>query len=420
MSNYQPSEGEVLVLILYVQLLRSAWGHEEDFEWSWDDLLAGESADCSSSSDQEGDGELEARELEVERGGAETAALAVLGPAQLGLVWLVLHSRVAKSDKQIGVTLHCCFPDGMAELDPYGSSEGDESDDSGYDSELEAAGILPGNTQGAVRRPPIYNKEGLLQKLDDFQWTQNATSWLDTLTVVSPPSDAKVDVNDDQARELAFYTQALDSAKMAVVNLVKAGMPWQRPDDYYAEMVKTDDHMQRVKDKLLYEQRQVEGAEERRRQRELKRYAKEVQVEKTKERAQAKKQDIQSIKQWRKQRENSGYADDGAFPVGLEANEAGRGQKRKQSSSPALGERMKDGKGPSKKAKKKNTKYGFGGPTRLRKQNDADSAADMSGFKGPNRASKLKFAGGPKGQKSARPPKPRPGKARRQHAKSKK
>ena len=35
----------------------------------------------------------------------------------------------------------------------------------------------------------------------------------------------------------------------------------------------------------------------------------------------------------------------------------------------------------SKKREAKNAKFGFGGPKRLQKQNDAVSAADMEGYK---------------------------------------
>ena len=42
-----------------------------------------------------------------------------------------------------------------------------------------------------------------------------------------------------------------------------AGIAWQRPPDYYAEMVKSDAHMGRIKEQLVYEQRQIEQAEGR-------------------------------------------------------------------------------------------------------------------------------------------------------------
>jgi rRNA-processing protein EBP2 len=42
-----------------------------------------------------------------------------------------------------------------------------------------------------------------------------------------------------------------------------AGKPWLRPANYYAEMVKSDDHMNKVKSQLMFEQKQIEEAEER-------------------------------------------------------------------------------------------------------------------------------------------------------------
>ena len=43
----------------------------------------------------------------------------------------------------------------------------------------------------------------------------------------------------------------------------EAGIAWQRPTDYYAEMVKSDDHMTRVKEQLMFERNQIEVSEQR-------------------------------------------------------------------------------------------------------------------------------------------------------------
>ena len=51
-------------------------------------------------------------------------------------------------------------------------------------------------------------------------------------------------------------------------------MKWRRPSDYFAEMVKSDEHMKRVKDKLLYEKKLSDGQEERRKHKEAKKYGK--------------------------------------------------------------------------------------------------------------------------------------------------
>ena len=57
-------------------------------------------------------------------------------------------------------------------------------------------------------------------------------------------------------------------------------MPTQRPEDYYAEMVKTDDHMRRVRQCLLGRQKVLEHKEKARKMRELKKYGKKVKSEK--------------------------------------------------------------------------------------------------------------------------------------------
>lgn len=57
--------------------------------------------------------------------------------------------------------------------------------------------------------------------------------------------------------------QALEAAKSAIGRFEAAGAAWRRPTDYYAEMVKSDEHMAKVKEQLLFEQRQIEAAEQR-------------------------------------------------------------------------------------------------------------------------------------------------------------
>lgn len=58
-------------------------------------------------------------------------------------------------------------------------------------------------------------------------------------------------------------SQALSAVQQASAKLEAAGTPWRRPLDYFAEMVKTDEHMSKVKKQLMYEQQQIEQADER-------------------------------------------------------------------------------------------------------------------------------------------------------------
>jgi hypothetical protein len=121
-----------------------------------------------------------------------------------------------------------------------------------------------------------------------------------TLTPLAPTQvaddgsekDAIPNVDDDVARESVFHQRALAAVVAAGAQLAAAGVPVRRPDDYYAEMVKNDAHMRKVKDKLLFEQRQLDAKAERRRDRENKQYGKQVQAEKLKERKAQQKSDM--------------------------------------------------------------------------------------------------------------------------------
>ena len=110
----------------------------------------------------------------------------------------------------------------------------------------------------------VNNKTGLKQSLEDFQWT-NKANWFDHLVVVGENREEKLEtVDDDLTRETFFYERALESANQAVKKLKKLGVPVKRPHDYYAEMVKSDEHMKKVRSELMYEQQQLEIRDERR------------------------------------------------------------------------------------------------------------------------------------------------------------
>jgi rRNA-processing protein EBP2 len=147
------------------------------------------------------------------------------------------------------------------------------------------------------------------------------------MTITGSNTDRVVDVNDDLTRETFFYERALESANECVRKLKDLDVPVRRPDDYYAEMVKSDEHMKRVRSELLHEQQQLEIREERRKAREAKKFGKQVQAEKVKQRTLDKKAQIKSLDKWRKMRQKSGFADDGKAPFDG-ADDGRRGNKR--------------------------------------------------------------------------------------------
>lgn len=61
----------------------------------------------------------------------------------------------------------------------------------------------------------------------------------------------------------AACAQALSAAVEAISRFQSAGVSWLRPPDYYAEMVKSDEQMAKIKDRLMYEQQLIDQAAER-------------------------------------------------------------------------------------------------------------------------------------------------------------
>lgn len=62
---------------------------------------------------------------------------------------------------------------------------------------------------------------------------------------------------------MACVVQALAAAKVGVAEFEQRGIDWLRPPDYYAENVKSDGHMAKVKEQFMYEQKLIEEAEQR-------------------------------------------------------------------------------------------------------------------------------------------------------------
>ena len=240
----------------------------------------------------------------------------------------------------------------------------------------------------------IYNKDGILDKLGDIIWPEDV-EWVHKLSL-DINQDQEVDVNDDLNRELAFYTQALEGTRQAFMKFQTMGLPFLRPSDYYAEMVKTDSHMEKIKGRLLVEKRRIEEAEERRKARDNKKKAKEVQAQKQKERVKQKKDEIESVKKWRKQRQQSGFSGgekEGEmglpFADGKESHQRSSTKNKRPGVSPwdrsggkakAGGKDRKGGNGKRKSREFKDSKYGFGGKKGMKKQNTAETTNDFKGF----------------------------------------
>ncbi|ORX67853.1 eukaryotic rRNA processing, partial [Linderina pennispora] len=119
--------------------------------------------------------------------------------------------------------------------------------------------------------------------------------WLQRCDITSSKPIVVEKTENDLDRELKFYEQGLEAAIKGKLEVEKAGVPFSRPDDYFAEMVKSDEHMMKIRQKLLDQQKGIQNAEEAKKQRELRKYGKKIQQEKLKEREDQKKAALDKI-----------------------------------------------------------------------------------------------------------------------------
>ncbi|KAK9883952.1 hypothetical protein WA026_004890 [Henosepilachna vigintioctopunctata] len=294
--------------------------------------------------------------------------------------------------------------------------ESSDTEMSDSDIELQNAfvkGILKPGLNVAVEEKKYANNVHLMkQKLEEFKLKLN---WIERLDCVNKPAplapelavrmlseeqkrenqlknnkkliqyDPKDDpVLNDFNREMLFYRQAQATVMEAIPRIKAMNIPTQRPDDYFAEMLKSDEQMQKIRETLMKkqeQQKQIERVKELRTQRKL---GKQLQIQNKLQRQKEKKEILDEVKKVRKGvRKDFDFLDN-----------------RKGSSKKSL-----------EKRNMKNKKFGFGGKKRGLKVNTRDSAADISDFKSFKPT---------KGKKMANKKKQRPGKNRRKQGKSKK
>lgn len=72
-------------------------------------------------------------------------------------------------------------------------------------------------------------------------------------------------------------------------------MPISRPDDFFAEMLKTDEHMAKVKSRLLRQQTKIKSFEEKKQRTENKKFHKALKDFKMKAKHQEKRDNLDTI-----------------------------------------------------------------------------------------------------------------------------
>lgn len=182
-----------------------------------------------------------------------------------------------------------------------------EEGDDGLDSEGELEALAISDLPSNVVKLSVNNEQALTQKLDEIAMFSNGElSFVESLSV---PNNAKNDEEfddelavDDLKRENAFAEYATDAVHAGLEMLRSMKIKFRRPGDYFAEMVKSDTHMQKVKSRLIAQKESISAAEKRRKQRTSKKKSKDVQIAKEQQRKAQTKREIENITQVRKER----------------------------------------------------------------------------------------------------------------------
>jgi len=243
----------------------------------------------------------------------------------------------------------------------------EDDDDAEMLEEARAAGLMADSFSSNPQKH-MNNQIGLRAALAEIRLE---LPWVERLEVVSAErleASLPEGVTDDLKVELAFYGQALAAVTAARGELDRIGVPHRRPDDYLAEMLKSDVHMAKIRNKLVVEAKHAKESERKQREKNSQAFSKELRTAKMSEKAQDKRKALDNIKSWRKKSRDSRPE----LSTEKDLDSVLHGDKKSGDKRPAE---------KSDRRKGKDKKYGHGGvPRRIAKENDKKSARDMRDF----------------------------------------
>ncbi|EZG07418.1 hypothetical protein H106_03200 [Trichophyton rubrum CBS 735.88] len=257
-----------------------------------------------------------------------------------------------------------------------GDEEEEEEEDDEDDEDIPLSDLSGDEATDVIphQRLTINNSTAILASLKRVTLINDQMPFSEHQTLTSTETMDVPDPNDDLNRELAFYKVCCAAAKTGRALLKKEGIPFSRPTDYFAEMVKDDEHMDKIKKKLYEEAASKKASADAKKQRDLKKFGKQVQIAKMQERHKEKRETLEKINELKRKRRGAGNGEaeeSELFDVALE--ESSKSDSRHRG-------RGEDGEGSRSKRQKKDAKFGFGGKKRFAKSGDAISSGDLSSF----------------------------------------
>jgi rRNA-processing protein EBP2 len=102
-------------------------------------------------------------------------------------------------------------------------------------------------------------------------------NWLETMDLTSDQKvNPELNIDDDIRRELIFYNITLKNTAIGINKLKEKNQKLNRPDDFFAEMIKSDVQMGKIKKQIVTEQIRIKKFEEKKQKMQNIKFAKAV------------------------------------------------------------------------------------------------------------------------------------------------
>ena len=133
-----------------------------------------------------------------------------------------------------------------------------------------------------------------------FSQKGKKVSWLENLTIISDDEIVQnLNPDDDIKRELLFYNLAKQNAINGLIKLKKLGEKINRPDDYFVEMLKSDEQMANVKKQIIKEQQFIKKFEQKKQKLQNIKFAKSMKDYQNKMKSSFKRKTAEGIEKWK-------------------------------------------------------------------------------------------------------------------------
>jgi len=150
----------------------------------------------------------------------------------------------------------------------------------------------------------ICDVPALLSKRDEIKYKPapgaKHVPWIETLAITALKPLEKTSADEDVKREQAFLAQAKELVAEGYRRLRVMAIPATRPEDFLAEMFKTDEQMLKVRSRIVDEQKRISAVEERKRNQANAKFGKAVGIKRMEEKQKKKKAGLAEIENWKK------------------------------------------------------------------------------------------------------------------------